>query len=282
MLGKTTRPIVIGKLLKPEFSGPRAMFSEEITSPKSPLDFKIRSPRGGMAAIGGVGLGILAALEKSGCGRSEIQMKFIAGNLNLNLNRGSTATATATATKTTNTNTDITATATSIPVPIPIGSTNATRNCREVLMDEQDSESYTYVTLHKPNNQSYTRVYCDHGDDHELVSKVVRNDNNDSKMRRINMSVLCESPPRRNKSEFEFPTSDFLSSCFLCRKKLHGKDIFMYRGEKAFCSSECRHTQIVSDERQEKCRSKASRYRDISISPCSGGGQLFSAGITAS
>ncbi|KAI3933915.1 hypothetical protein MKX01_028241 [Papaver californicum] len=276
MLGKTTRPI--GKLLKPEFSGHRAMFPEEITSPKSPLDFKIRSPRGGMTAIGGVGLGILAALEKSGSGRSEIQMRFIAGNLNLNSNRGSTATTN------TNTNTTTTATATSIPVPIPIGSTNAvTRNCREVLMDEQDSESYTYVTLHKPNNQSYTRVYCDHGGDHELVSKVVvHNDNNDSKMRRINMGVFCESPPRRNESEFEFPTSDFLSSCFLCRKKLHGKDIFMYRGEKAFCSSECRHRQIVSDERQEKCRSEASRYRDISISPYSGGGQLFTAGITAS
>ncbi|KAI3880687.1 hypothetical protein MKX03_008098 [Papaver bracteatum] len=269
MLGKTTRPIV-GKLLKPEFSGHRAMFTEEITSPKSPLDFKIRSPR--LPAIGGVGLGILAALEKSGGGRSEIQMRFIAGNLN----RGSAATTTATTTTTT------TAKGTSISVPIPIGNTTGTRNCKQVLMEEQDSESYTYVTLHKPNNQSYTRVYCDHGGDQELVSKVVVHNDNDSKMRRINMGVFCESPPRRNESEFEFPTSDFLSSCFLCRKKLHGKDIFMYRGEKAFCSNECRHRQIVSDERQEKCRSEASRYRDISISPYSGGGQLFSAGITAS
>lgn len=26
-----------------------------------------------------------------------------------------------------------------------------------------------------------------------------------------------------------YPTSDFLNSCHLCNKKLHGKDIYMYR-----------------------------------------------------
>ncbi|XP_020587404.1 uncharacterized protein LOC110029441 [Phalaenopsis equestris] len=46
----------------------------------------------------------------------------------------------------------------------------------------------------------------------------------------------------------EFPAADFLSCCYLCRKKLQGKDIYMYRGEKAFCSMECRYEQIVTDE----------------------------------
>ncbi|PKU59513.1 FCS-Like Zinc finger 13-like [Dendrobium catenatum] len=46
----------------------------------------------------------------------------------------------------------------------------------------------------------------------------------------------------------EFPVADLLSCCYLCRKSLHGKDIYMYRGEKAFCSKECRYEQIVTDE----------------------------------
>eukprot|EP00250_Pteridium_aquilinum_P019428 c24428_g1_i1 orf=1101-2492(-) len=46
---------------------------------------------------------------------------------------------------------------------------------------------------------------------------------------------------------------DFLSSCHLCRRLLsHGKDVFMYSGDKAFCSMECRYQQIVIDERNER------------------------------
>ncbi|XP_020586375.1 uncharacterized protein LOC110028739 [Phalaenopsis equestris] len=48
-----------------------------------------------------------------------------------------------------------------------------------------------------------------------------------------------------------FPVADFLSCCYLCRKRLHGKDIYMYRGEKAFCSMDCRYQQIVSEEYME-------------------------------
>ncbi|CAN8318493.1 unnamed protein product [Cochlearia groenlandica] len=45
----------------------------------------------------------------------------------------------------------------------------------------------------------------------------------------------------------------FLESCSLCRKSLgRNTDIFMYRGDKAFCSKECREEQIVSDEAKEK------------------------------
>ena len=70
----------------------------------------------------------------------------------------------------------------------------------------------------------------------------------------------------------------FLSSCFLCKKKLHGIDIYMYRysatidlslytcvhilipllsrmsrGEKAFCSIECRWQEMTAEQLQEKC-----------------------------
>ncbi|CAA6664621.1 unnamed protein product [Spirodela intermedia] len=56
-----------------------------------------------------------------------------------------------------------------------------------------------------------------------------------------------------------FPAADFLSSCYLCKKKLHGGDIYMYRGEKAFCSMECRGRQMVAEQLQENCSSEASK-----------------------
>ncbi|KAL5702256.1 hypothetical protein ACHQM5_027494 [Ranunculus cassubicifolius] len=48
-------------------------------------------------------------------------------------------------------------------------------------------------------------------------------------------------------------TENFLSSCYNCKKKLgEGKDIYMYRGEKAFCSRECRYEEMLFDEGMEK------------------------------
>ncbi|KAF0929767.1 hypothetical protein E2562_024455 [Oryza meyeriana var. granulata] len=42
---------------------------------------------------------------------------------------------------------------------------------------------------------------------------------------------------------------DFLRYCHGCSKDLGlGKDIFMYRGEKAFCSRECRYHEMLFDE----------------------------------
>lgn len=52
----------------------------------------------------------------------------------------------------------------------------------------------------------------------------------------------------------------FLDVCFLCSKRLgHGRDVFIYRGDRAFCSVECRHSQIVADEMREKCRVAAAK-----------------------
>ncbi|ONK74331.1 uncharacterized protein A4U43_C03F5140 [Asparagus officinalis] len=46
----------------------------------------------------------------------------------------------------------------------------------------------------------------------------------------------------------------FLTCCCACKKRLdQGKDIFMYRGEKAFCSLECRHQEMQFDEGMEDC-----------------------------
>ncbi|KAJ1697626.1 hypothetical protein LUZ63_006138 [Rhynchospora breviuscula] len=78
----------------------------------------------------------------------------------------------------------------------------------------------------------------------------------------------------------DYQVADFLNCCYLCRKKLHGKDIYMYRGEKAFCSMECRYQQIANDEYQEKCGSGLSKNSEISGSPYTSD-RIFFTGIVA-
>ncbi|CAL0327236.1 unnamed protein product [Lupinus luteus] len=52
---------------------------------------------------------------------------------------------------------------------------------------------------------------------------------------------------------FQYPSIDFLSFCQHCNKKLQeGKDIYIYRGEKSFCSLTCRAMEIMIDEELEK------------------------------
>ncbi|KAL8030315.1 hypothetical protein ABFX02_14G278900 [Erythranthe guttata] len=56
---------------------------------------------------------------------------------------------------------------------------------------------------------------------------------------------------RRNSAE---TTGNFLRVCSLCKRRLiPGRDIFMYRGDSAFCSQECRQQQMNKDERKDKC-----------------------------
>ncbi|KAG5034586.1 hypothetical protein JHK87_009496 [Glycine soja] len=57
----------------------------------------------------------------------------------------------------------------------------------------------------------------------------------------------------RNHSEDTTP--DFLRVCFLCKRRLvPARDIFMYKGDSAFCSSECREQLMKQDERKDKYR----------------------------
>ncbi|GKV17963.1 hypothetical protein SLEP1_g28406 [Rubroshorea leprosula] len=234
MMGKRPRPI-IGKLSELLVSvGNHTVVSDVITSPRSPLNFKIQSPKSMKNYdLGGVGLGIVAALEKSGdcCGRLAVRCsnlsRLIAAGKVLNNSRKS------------------------------LGA------CGD--WESENLENYTYVTCHGPNNKSFTKVYYD---GHE--------------QKESNIPV----PPKEPVTWFledvsPYPTSDFLSSCHLCRKNLHGKDIYMYRGEKGFCSSECRSRQIMMDERREQqCRSEASRSGKVTNS-AHNAGQIFWTGILA-
>ncbi|KAK3155407.1 hypothetical protein QOZ80_2BG0202910 [Eleusine coracana subsp. coracana] len=65
------------------------------------------------------------------------------------------------------------------------------------------------------------------------------------------------------------PAYDFLSRCCLCNKRLDGLDIYMYRGEKAFCSSECRCQEMLMDDHTENCGTEAFKTGNHSASPCS-------------
>ncbi|KAL1548469.1 FCS-Like Zinc finger 15 isoform X1 [Salvia divinorum] len=70
------------------------------------------------------------------------------------------------------------------------------------------------------------------------------------------------------------PASGFLENCFLCRHKLlPGKDIFMYKGDRAFCSVECRYRQIFMDEEESGCTSEYTCSAASTSSSSSRGGK---------
>lgn len=236
MIGKRSTP-VIGKLTGAAFSGSRTM--DVATSPRSPLDFKITSPRGLKTFdFGGVGLAIVAALEKSGGKNGETPTNKAVYNRNSNR---------------------------SLPITVISSSSskNPARYTGEFEETEMDSfEEYTIVTCRAPGNKSHTKVY---GDRKEFQG------------RKCNRPSVFNISPAKIGGFPAYPDSDFLSSCHLCQKKLHGKDIYMYRGEKAFCSTECRYRQIVMDDHKDKC---SSRSVDVASSPY-GNGQIFATGVLA-
>ncbi|GFY85054.1 mediator of aba-regulated dormancy protein [Actinidia rufa] len=61
-----------------------------------------------------------------------------------------------------------------------------------------------------------------------------------------------------------YPSESFLSFCYSCKKNLgQGKDIYMYRGEKAFCSSECRYKEMMLEEEEEDEMGKLQSGHDL-------------------
>ncbi|XP_047087003.1 FCS-Like Zinc finger 13-like [Lolium rigidum] len=63
-----------------------------------------------------------------------------------------------------------------------------------------------------------------------------------------------------------FRVADFLGCCDRCQRPLDDKDIFMYRGDRAFCSTECRYQAIVNDEfQEEKERKRRARARAVAF-----------------
>ncbi|XP_057433624.1 FCS-Like Zinc finger 13-like [Lotus japonicus] len=241
MLGKRSQLLIrkVSELLVFGDGGAAALL-DTMESPRSP--FELNSPRGMKKSYdsGGVGLGIVAALDKSQQHHEVLLPKpaVCSG-------------------------------------PIPVQTVKRDNQFPKIVVGSP--EDYTYVTYHEPNKTATKVVYYDGGE-----GRIFRHGYEYDIKNKNKVGVFRKTPPTQTsvKAESLFPTSDFLSSCHLCRKKLHGKDIYMYRGEKAFCSTECRSSQITMDERKERCRSKASRSVELSSSQNSRD-QMFSTGIVA-
>ncbi|XP_044500482.1 FCS-Like Zinc finger 8-like [Mangifera indica] len=97
------------------------------------------------------------------------------------------------------------------------------------------SEDYTCVISHGPNPRT-THIF-----DNFIVES--------------RCGVVGLSPLRKENNgittidQINYPSENFLSSCYACKKNLgQGKDIYMYRGEKAFCSRECRFQEMMLEE----------------------------------
>lgn len=134
--------------------------------------------------------------------------------------------------------------------PIPIRGSRPPISSEERESAMEYSESYTCVTSHGPMpaiKQTYeapTEI--------QLPPKC--------KPAVFEASSFTDSP--------DFYAPDFLSACYLCRRQLsHGKDIYMYRGDRAFCSVECRYQQIVSDEKKKEHCASAAMKHSASASP---------------
>ncbi|XWS24713.1 hypothetical protein CRYUN_Cryun27aG0007100 [Craigia yunnanensis] len=157
----------------------------------------------------------------------------------------------------------------STPIPI-VSSAKPAANFRGGLNSEnfdELSENYTCVISHFGDNLMKKHVHF--GDDKKNCSV---------------FTASFTSPGKNSIGQFkrEFWSDDFLTSCHLCKRKLHGLDIFIYRGEKSFCSAEYREKQITSDDHKEICGAEARSRKplDCSVSPCSGT-QVFFAGVVA-
>lgn len=95
------------------------------------------------------------------------------------------------------------------------------------------SEDYTRVISHGPNPRT-THIF-----DNCIIESSC-------------FDVGCSASAKENgyfPHHISYPSESFLSTCFYCKKNLgQGKDIYMYRGERAFCSKECRYQGILLEE----------------------------------
>ncbi|XP_027354528.1 FCS-Like Zinc finger 10-like [Abrus precatorius] len=133
--------------------------------------------------------------------------------------------------------------------------------------DIEHSEDYTCVISHGPNPKT-THIFGDCI--LETHSNAFKNHfKNEEK--EVNPGGDRLESPNPN----PYPSSDFLSFCHHCNRKLEdGKDIYIYGGEKAFCSLTCRAMEIMIDEELEESTPSSENYPKPKF-----GEQLFETGI---
>jgi len=123
---------------------------------------------------------------------------------------------------------------------IPIGSPHGfTKDTHQTGMDY--SKGKTSVISHR-SKSSTNNMYNHCGMEPEIVQYPVRKQHEHGLW-------FVASPPRSSSNVPVFHVGHFLRACYLCKRQLNqGKDIYMYRGDKAFCSVECRYQQILMDD----------------------------------
>ncbi|XP_021887247.1 uncharacterized protein LOC110806632 [Carica papaya] len=127
------------------------------------------------------------------------------------------------------------------PISVSLGSANGfTRSLPTT--DFELSEDYTCVISHGPNPKT-THIYGDY---------VLKCHNNELTNCSRNEGNEIGLTPAVTGSTSVWNSDNFLSFCYSCNKKLEGKDIYIYRGEKAFCSLDCRLPEILIDEEMEE------------------------------
>ncbi|XAR57064.1 hypothetical protein NMG60_11025076 [Bertholletia excelsa] len=89
-------------------------------------------------------------------------------------------------------------------------------------------------------------------------------DRNVNRPQVINKATMAKpSSPSAAPSLPPFTGAGFLDRCFLCRQKLlPGKDIYMYKGDRGFCSVECRCKQMFMDDHEEETGGAFSSTKD--------------------
>ncbi|KAF2301302.1 hypothetical protein GH714_022497 [Hevea brasiliensis] len=131
-------------------------------------------------------------------------------------------------------------------LPVPIGSSHGcvgSLSAREIEL----SEDYTCIISYGPNPKT-THIFGD---------CILECHTNEMSNFDKTQNLGSELPQEANCLELEGPTShpsnEFLSFCYSCKKKLEkGDDIYINRGEKAFCSFDCHSEEIFAEDETEK------------------------------
>ncbi|KAK4722377.1 hypothetical protein R3W88_012610 [Solanum pinnatisectum] len=117
------------------------------------------------------------------------------------------------------------------------------------------------LNLNNPDPNSSLNNYNNPFDPHNPFTPISpANTQQQLDQQRLLTAPKTVSARNRPKSADFLETANFLKACFLCKRRLiPGRDIYMYRGDSAFCSLECRQQQMNLDEKKEKCSLVASR-----------------------
>ncbi|XP_054805415.1 FCS-Like Zinc finger 8-like [Prosopis cineraria] len=112
------------------------------------------------------------------------------------------------------------------------------------------SEEYTRVTVHRPNPK---------------VTHIFNNCIVDSSLFVGELLGSSSSSSQEDHQPVVYTSERFLSFCSFCKKSIEGKDIFMLRGERAFCSADCRYNGILMMEEEELLKVAAVKKKDLLI-----------------